>query len=125
MSDTGRPQTGAYPEITRQRDNSSRPPLRRRTIDYLDQGAIDYRDHSHQRRYVDPTACDAEFAAAVEEFQQAMEQYKQSSGRMFPTWCEVLEVLEGLRYRKVGHEAAGPPGRCGHDPDDRGWPPRR
>jgi hypothetical protein len=46
MSDTGRPQTGAYPEITRQRDNSSRPPLRRRTIDYLDQGAIDYRDHS-------------------------------------------------------------------------------
>jgi hypothetical protein len=87
--------------------------------------AVPARHETGQRRYVDPTACDAEFAAAVEEFQQAMEQYKQSSGRMFPTWCEVLEVLEGLRYRKVGHEAAGPPGRCGHDPDDRGWPPRR
>jgi hypothetical protein len=72
----------------------------------------------------DPTACDADFAAAVEEFQLAMDQYKQSSGRMFPTWCEVLEVLEGLRYRKVGHEA-GSAGRCGHDPDNPAWSPRR
>jgi hypothetical protein len=72
----------------------------------------------------DPTACDADFAAAVEELQQAMEQYKQSSGRLFPTWCEVLEVLGGLRYRKVGHEAASP-GRCGHGRDDPAWPPRR
>ena len=47
MSHTRQPRTGAYSEITPQRDNSSRPPLRRRTIDYLDQGAIDYRDHSH------------------------------------------------------------------------------
>jgi hypothetical protein len=47
MSDTRQPRTGAYFEITPQRNNSSRPPLRRRTIDYLDQGAIDYRDHSH------------------------------------------------------------------------------
>jgi hypothetical protein len=76
-----------------------------------------------RRRYVDPTACEVDFAAAVEELQQAMEQYKQSSGRMFPTWCEVLEVLQGLRYRKVGHEAASP-GRCGHDPDDPARPRR-
>ena len=27
---------------------------------------------------------------------QAMQEYKQSSGRMFPTWSEVLEVLQGL-----------------------------
>ena len=47
MSHTRQPRTGAYFEITPQRNNSSRPPLRRRTIDYLDQGAIDYRDHSH------------------------------------------------------------------------------
>jgi hypothetical protein len=47
MSHTREPRTGAYFEITPQRNNSSRPPLRRRTIDYLDQSAIDYRDHSH------------------------------------------------------------------------------
>ncbi len=32
---------------TPKRINSSRPPLRRQTIDYLDQTIIDYRDHSH------------------------------------------------------------------------------
>ena len=36
---------GAF-QLTSQRNNLSRPPLRRQTIDYLDQTAIDYRDHS-------------------------------------------------------------------------------
>ena len=31
----------------------------------------------------------------------AMQLYKQASGRMFPTWSEVLEVLKGLGYEKV------------------------
>jgi hypothetical protein len=30
----------------------------------------------------------------------AMQDYKKSSGRMFPTWSEVLEVLQGLGYEK-------------------------
>jgi hypothetical protein len=30
----------------------------------------------------------------------AMDAYKKSSGRMFPTWSEVLEVLHSLGYRK-------------------------
>ena len=34
-------------QLTPQRNDSSRPPLRRQTIDYLDQTIIDYRDHSH------------------------------------------------------------------------------
>lgn len=32
---------------------------------------------------------------------QAMQEYKRRSGRMFPTWSEVLEVLGSLGYRKV------------------------
>ena len=31
----------------------------------------------------------------------AMNEYKRSSGRMFPTWSEVLEVLQGLGYEKI------------------------
>ena len=31
----------------------------------------------------------------------AMNDYKQKSGRMFPTWSEVLEVLRALGYEKV------------------------
>jgi hypothetical protein len=33
---------------------------------------------------------------------QAMKAYKESSGRMFPTWSEVLEVLRSLGYEKPG-----------------------
>ena len=29
-----------------------------------------------------------------------MSEYKQKSGRMFPTWSEVLEVLRSLGYEK-------------------------
>ncbi len=34
------------------------------------------------------------------ELMHAMDEYKRRSGRMFPTWCEVLEVLQELGYRK-------------------------
>jgi hypothetical protein len=39
---------------------------------------------------------------------QAMHDYKQRSGRMFPTWSEVLEVLKALGYQKL--PAAEPAG---------------
>ncbi len=35
-----------------------------------------------------------------QEFTLALQAYKQTSGRLFPTWCEVLEVLKGLGYTK-------------------------
>jgi hypothetical protein len=38
------------------------------------------------------------------EFGRAMQEYKQASGRMFPTWSEVLEVLQKLGYRKLEQE---------------------
>lgn len=41
-------------------------------------------------------------ASDVEELRLAMEEYRRVSGRMFPTWCEVLEVLRWLGYRKPG-----------------------
>ena len=64
---------------------------------------------SHQsgrRRLVDPTTCDRDYAAAELEFMQAMQEYKQRSGRMFPTWSEVLEVLGGLGYEKATGDRA-------------------
>lgn|GEM_PF-1293518 len=41
---------------------------------------------------------------AEAEFRDAMLAYKKSSGRMFPTWSEVLEVLQKLGYRKLTWE---------------------
>jgi hypothetical protein len=43
----------------------------------------------------------------VEEFARAMAEYRQRSGRMFPTWCEVLEVLQSLGYRRVASAGSG------------------
>jgi hypothetical protein len=50
---------------------------------------------------VDPTTCERDYDAAELEFMQAIQQYKQSSGRMFPTLSEVLEALVSLGYEKV------------------------
>jgi hypothetical protein len=60
---------------------------------------------------VDPTSCQADRAAAEEEFMRAMHEYKQRSGRMFPTWSEVLEVLQGLGYEKNSSLSAAQDGR--------------
>lgn len=57
------------------------------------------------RRLVDPTTCERDYSAAEWEFMQAMQEYKRRSGRMFPTWSEVLEVLQGLGYEKVAMPA--------------------
>jgi hypothetical protein len=58
------------------------------------------RQASGRRRFVDPTTCERDYSQAEMEFMLAMDAYKQKSGRMFPTWSEVLEVLQGLGYEK-------------------------
>ena len=54
-----------------------------------------------RRRQIDPTTCERDYAEDEVEFMTAMDDYKRRSGRMFPTWSEVLEVLRDLGYRKV------------------------
>ena len=48
-----------------------------------------------------PSAPPAVTAEAERELMEAVREYKARSGRQFPTWTEVLEVLEGLGYRKA------------------------
>ena len=59
---------------------------------------------SGRRRLVDPTTCDRDYSAAELEFLQAIEAYKKRSGRSFPTWSEVLEVVRELGYERSGME---------------------
>ena len=53
-----------------------------------------------RRRRVAPKTYEHDASEAERELMQAMQEYKQSSGRMFPTWSEVLEVVQGLGYQK-------------------------
>lgn len=60
-----------------------------------------------RRRLIDPTTCERDYSLDEVEFMKAMDDYKRKSGRMFPTWSEVLEVVRSLGYTKpVPQEAA-------------------
>lgn len=63
--------------------------------------AASARHSSGRRRFIDPTTCDRDYSKAEREFMEAMQAYKLKSGRMFPTWSEVLEVLIDLGYEKT------------------------
>jgi hypothetical protein len=62
--------------------------------------AANSRSSSGRRRLIDPTTCERGYSEAEWEFMKAIQEYKQKSGRMFPTWSEVLEVVQGLGYQK-------------------------
>jgi hypothetical protein len=64
------------------------------------------RNQSGRRRLIDPTTTERDYSAAEMEFMLAMQEYKKSSGRMFPTWSEVLEVLQRLGYQKTPLESS-------------------
>jgi hypothetical protein len=53
-----------------------------------------------RRRKIDPTTCERDYEPEELEFMRALENYKRSSGRMFPTCSEILEVVRSLGYRR-------------------------
>jgi hypothetical protein len=55
-----------------------------------------------RRRQIDPTTCERDYSDQEIEFMQAMDTYKRTSGRMFPTCSEILEVLRNLGYQQAG-----------------------
>ncbi len=54
-----------------------------------------------RRRMIDPTTCEREYGPEELEFMQALDRYKRTNGRMFPTCSEVLEVLRSLGYQRL------------------------
>jgi hypothetical protein len=51
-------------------------------------------------RRIDPATPKRDDSQDEQLLAKAMTEDKQSSGRMFPTWSEVLEVLIGMGYEK-------------------------
>ena len=54
----------------------------------------------NRRRQIDPTTCERDYSREEIEFMRAMDNYKRTSGRMFPTCSEILEVVRSLGYVK-------------------------
>ncbi len=84
---------------------SRRKPVDRRNDEARDFDGDNHRDSGRRqierRRQIDPTTCERDYQPDEVEFMKAMDDYKRRSGRQFPTWSEVLEVLRDLGYRKV------------------------
>lgn len=53
---------------------------------------------NRRRRQIDPTTCERDYTNDEIEFMNALNEYKRSSGRMFPTCSEILEVIRSLGY---------------------------
>ncbi len=64
------------------------------------------REKVARRRQIDPTTCERDYTDAEVEFMHALDQYKRSSGRMFPTCSEILEVIRDLGYQKCDTASA-------------------
>ena len=65
------------------------------------------RRKNKRRRQIDPTTCEREYNEDEIAFMHALDEYKNASGRMFPTCSEILEVFMGLGYRKVAAASEG------------------
>jgi hypothetical protein len=58
-----------------------------------------------RRRQIDPTTCERDYSDDEIQFMHALDAYKRTSGRMFPTCSEILEVIRALGYVRVNAPA--------------------
>ena len=92
--------------VADRRSQDRRKPAERRAIDsatsYVgDERRAIPRRKVERRRQIDPTTCERDYTDDEIEFMRSMDIYKRRSGRQFPTWSEVLDVVRNLGYRKV------------------------
>ena len=59
----------------------------------------DRRVRQDRRRRVDPTTFEKQYTVAEMEFMNAMQRFKERSGKQFPTHGEVIKVAVSLGYR--------------------------
>ncbi|HEY2882136.1 MAG TPA: hypothetical protein VGJ15_06870 [Pirellulales bacterium] len=75
----------------------------------VDRRKLQRREKVSRRRQIDPTTCEREYSDDELEFMHALDRYKRTSGRMFPTCSEVLEVISSLGYikQKTASQSSG------------------
>ena len=78
-----------------------RNPRREESDNVVAPAKIERRTKVQRRRQIDPTTCERDYSEEEVGFMNAMDEYKRTSGRMFPTCSEVLEVIRGLGYVKL------------------------
>jgi hypothetical protein len=99
-----RPETQATVTVDRRANRADRRSLPDRRVRQIpvavERRVCQRRVKVNRRRQIDPTTCERDYTPDEIEFMSAMDEYKRSSGRMFPTCSEVLEVIRSLGYEK-------------------------
>jgi hypothetical protein len=67
----------------------------------VSQAPSERRAKKDRRRRIDPTTFDKQYTDDEMEFMNAMQRFKEKSGKSFPTYREVLRVLVDLGYRRI------------------------
>jgi hypothetical protein len=66
----------------------------------------EHRTKKERRRRIDPTTFEKQYTVDEMEFMNAMQRFKESTGKSFPTYGEVLKVAAALGYRRVVFDEA-------------------
>jgi hypothetical protein len=67
----------------------------------VERRVLERRAKVSRRRQIDPTTCERDYTPDEIEFMNALDDYTRTSGRMFPTCSEILEVIKKLGYQKL------------------------
>ena len=90
----------AESDVDRRTEENRGADRRVATIPVGKERRVSSRRKVERRRQIDPTTCERDYTDDEIEFMKAMDAYKRSSGRPFPTWSEVLEVVRNLGYHR-------------------------
>jgi hypothetical protein len=84
------------------RDPASRPAAAK--LPAIGEATRDRRQKKERRRRIDPTTFEKQYTDEEMEFMNAMQRFKELSGKTFPTHGEVLRVAVSLGYRRAVFE---------------------
>jgi hypothetical protein len=96
--------SSAVVTVDRRNSNDRRAKTERRAKQVpvaVERRKLERRAKVTRRRQIDPTTCERDYSDQEVEFMRALDEYKRTSGRMFPTCSEILEVLRNLGYVKL------------------------
>jgi hypothetical protein len=87
--------------------STNAPPVRE-SIEPTAPRTPERRVKKERRKRIDPTTFEKQYSDDEMEFMNAMQRFKERTGRPFPTHGEVIKVAIGLGYRKLVDDAPPP-----------------
>lgn len=90
------------------RRNADAPPAAPRAVEARERAGArgpERRARKERRKRIDPTTFEKQYTEDEMEFMNAMQRFKERTGRPFPTHGEVIKVAVALGYRKLVDDA--------------------